>query len=53
MTQLRDAGFYVEVELVPSTQPPGTVVYQDPAGGVSEEQTSTVRLSVAQPVGEV
>jgi membrane peptidoglycan carboxypeptidase len=52
MTQLRDAGFYVEVELVPSTQPPGTVVYQDPPGGTSEEQTSTVRLSVAQPADD-
>jgi penicillin-binding protein 1A len=49
MTQLREAGFYVEVELVDSTQPPGTVVYQDPPGGTSETQTSTVRLSVAQP----
>ncbi|HSL11490.1 MAG TPA: transglycosylase domain-containing protein [Actinomycetota bacterium] len=48
MSQLRDAGFYVEVELVESTQPAGTVVYQKPAGGTSEEQTSTVRLSVAQ-----
>jgi membrane peptidoglycan carboxypeptidase len=49
MTQLREAGFYVEVELVDSTQPPGTVVYQNPPGGTSETQTSTVRLSVAQP----
>lgn len=52
MAQLREAGFYVEVELVPSTQPPGTVVYQDPPGGTTEEQTSTVRLSVAQPAEE-
>jgi hypothetical protein len=49
MTQLREAGFYVEVELVPSTQPSGTVIYQDPPGGTSEQQTSTVRLSVAAP----
>ena len=48
MTQLREAGFYVEVELVESTQPPGTVVYQDPPGGTPGEQTSTIRLSVAQ-----
>jgi penicillin-binding protein 1A len=48
MTQLREAGFYVEVELVPSTQPPGTVIYQKPPGGTSELQTSTVRLTVAK-----
>jgi len=52
MTQLREAGFYVEVELVASTQPPGTVIYQEPAGGTSEEQTSTVRLSVARPADD-
>ncbi len=48
--QLRESGFYVEIELVPSTQPSGTVIYQEPSGGTSELQTSTVRLSVARAV---
>ena len=48
--QLKEAGFYVAIELVPSTQPSGTVIYQDPSGGTSELQTSTVRLSVARAV---
>jgi penicillin-binding protein 1A len=50
MVRLREAGFYVEVELLGSTQPAGTVISQQPAGGTSELQTSTVRLTVAQPI---
>ncbi len=53
---LRAAGFNVAVELVPSDQPPGTVVAQDPDGGASALQTSTVTISVAEatsPVPEV
>jgi penicillin-binding protein 1A len=50
--QLREAGFYVEVELVASTQPVGTVVYQDPPGGTAQTQAGTVRISVAEaPTG--
>jgi hypothetical protein len=52
IVQLREAGFYVEVELVASTQPAGTVVYQDPPGGTAQTQASTVRVSVAEaPTG--
>ena len=32
-----------------STQPPGTVIYQDPAAGTSTEQTSTVTITIAKP----
>ena len=31
----RDAGFYVDVEMAASTQPPGTVIYQNPSAGTS------------------
>jgi penicillin-binding protein 1A len=44
---LRQAGFYVQVREEPSTQPPGTVIAQDPAGGTSALQTGTVRITVA------
>ncbi len=45
---LRAAGFNVAVELVPSEQPAGTVVAQDPDGGSSAQQTSTVTIQVAE-----
>ncbi|OFW78066.1 MAG: hypothetical protein A2Z48_01715 [Actinobacteria bacterium RBG_19FT_COMBO_70_19] len=45
---LRSAGFNVAVELVPSDQPSGTVVAQDPDGGERALQTSTVTISVAE-----
>jgi beta-lactam-binding protein with PASTA domain len=47
---LRSAGFYVRVELSASTQPEGTVVYQDPVGGAFERQTQTVAITVATPL---
>ncbi|MEX0984106.1 MAG: transglycosylase domain-containing protein [Actinomycetota bacterium] len=47
MSALRTAGFYVRVELTPSTQPEGTVVYQDPIGGAFERQTETITITVA------
>jgi penicillin-binding protein 1A len=48
MATLEVAGFYVRVEIEPSTQPPGTVISQSPAAGTSEFQTSTVTITVAQ-----
>lgn len=45
---LRAAGFEVTVANVPSDQPPGTVVAQDPAGGVEADEGSTVRVNVAE-----
>ena len=46
---LRSSGFNVAVELVSwSDQPPGTVVGQDPDGGESAQQTSTVTISVTE-----
>ncbi len=45
---LRGAGFNVAVELVPSDQPSGTVVAQEPDAGTQAQQTSTVTISVAE-----
>jgi penicillin-binding protein 1A len=50
MPLLEEAGFYVRVRIEPSTQPEGTVIYQDPVGGTLAEQTSTVTLTVAEPI---
>lgn len=47
MATLEEAGFYVQVEVASSTQPAGTVIYQSPAGGTAEFQTSTVTVTVA------
>lgn len=47
---LAQAGFYVEVEFAPSTQPEGTVIYQTPSGGLMELQTSTVTVTLAAPI---
>jgi membrane peptidoglycan carboxypeptidase len=46
---LEQAGFFVQVDGEVSTQPPGTVIYQDPAAGTSELQTSVVKITVAKP----
>ena len=35
----------------PSTQPAGTVIYQDPAAGTSAQQTSVITITVAKPAG--
>ena len=48
MTLLGDAGFYVRVLVETSTQPPGTVISQSPAAGVSAYQTSTVTITVSK-----
>ena len=47
---LEAAGFFVRVETTPSTQPTGTVIYQDPSGGTSADQTTTVRITLAAPL---
>jgi penicillin-binding protein 1A len=46
---LTAAGFYIKTVREESTQPPGTVIYQQPAAGTSKEQTSTVTVTVAVP----
>jgi penicillin-binding protein 1A len=48
-TALTAAGFYIKTVREESTQPPGTVIYQQPAAGTSKEQTSTVTVTVAVP----
>ena len=45
---LRQAGFEVNVVSVPSDQPSGQVVAQDPAAGVEAPKESAVRLNVAR-----
>lgn len=45
---LRDAGFDVDVVAVPSDEPPGTVVAQNPAPRSEAEKGSTVRINVAR-----
>lgn len=47
-TVLRDAGFEVNLVPVPSREPSGTVVAQNPAAGTVPEPGTTVRLNVAQ-----
>jgi penicillin-binding protein 1A len=46
---LEAAGFFVDVSGEASTQPPGTVIYQEPAAGTSKLQTSVVTITVAKP----
>ncbi len=46
-TQLRDAGFQVNVLEVPSDSEPGTVVEQNPPGGTEATKGSTVRINVS------
>jgi beta-lactam-binding protein with PASTA domain len=48
---LREAGFEVNIVTVPSQQPSGSVVAQNPPGGTSAETGTTVRLNVAQRGG--
>jgi penicillin-binding protein 1A len=47
MAALEEAGFYTQVEIAASTQPPGTVISQAPAGSTSAVQTTTVTIFVA------
>ena len=44
---LKEAGFVVGVAVTPSTQPPGTVIYQTPSAGTSAYQTSAVTITVS------
>ncbi|MEO8476399.1 MAG: transglycosylase domain-containing protein [Actinomycetota bacterium] len=44
---LSGAGFVVVVEVTPSTQPPGTVIYQTPSAGTQAYQTSAVTITVS------
>jgi beta-lactam-binding protein with PASTA domain len=44
---LSAAGFVVGVTVTPSTQPPGTVIYQTPAAGTEAYQTSPVTITVS------
>jgi membrane peptidoglycan carboxypeptidase len=47
-TTLEQSGFYVQVRSEASTQPAGTVIYQDPSGGLTEPQTTTVTITIAR-----
>jgi penicillin-binding protein 1A len=44
---LSTAGFVVDVTVTPSTQPPGTVIYQTPSAGTAAYQTSSVTITVS------
>lgn len=48
---LEDAGFYVDLRFEPSTQPPGTVIYQRPSAGTQATQTSTITITVSGEAG--
>jgi penicillin-binding protein 1A len=48
MALLEQAGFYVNVQIAVSTQPPGTVISQSPSAGVTAFQTSTVTITVSK-----
>jgi serine/threonine-protein kinase len=51
-SRLREAGFEVELVEVPSQEPAGTVVAQNPSAGSEAERGADVRLNVAQqPAG--
>jgi serine/threonine-protein kinase len=45
---LREAGLEANVQGVPSDEPPGTVIAQDPRAGDEAEKGSSIRLNVAQ-----
>ena len=46
---LERSGFYVRIAEEVSTQPPDTVIWQTPAGGIAEFQTSTITVTIAKP----
>ena len=48
LATLEQSGFYVQVRTEASTQPPGTIIYQAPAGGVPDFQTHTITVTVAK-----
>jgi serine/threonine-protein kinase len=45
--RLQGAGFEVEADRIPNGQPEGTVIEQDPRGGETAKEGSTVTLSVS------
>jgi eukaryotic-like serine/threonine-protein kinase len=47
ISTLHNAGFTVAMVAVPSDQPAGTVIAQDPRGGSKLVQTGTVTITVA------
>nr|AGZ94419.1 serine/threonine protein kinase [Streptomyces sp. 31A4] len=47
-SQLKDKGFAVARKDVVSTQTPGVVITQDPAGGTEKQKGSTITLTVAK-----
>jgi eukaryotic-like serine/threonine-protein kinase len=51
-TTLQNAGLKVNVVAVPSDQPSGTVVAQNPAAGKQAQAGGTVRLNVAKAPGQ-
>jgi penicillin-binding protein 1A len=46
---LERSGFYVRFAEEASTQPSGTVIWQTPAGGIAQFQTSTITVTIAKP----
>jgi penicillin-binding protein 1A len=46
---LETAGFFVDVVGEASTQPSGTVIYQDPPAGTSKLQTGVITITIAKP----
>ena len=48
LATLEQSGFYVQVRTEASTQPPGTIIYQVPAGGVPDFQTNTIMVTGAK-----
>jgi penicillin-binding protein 1A len=50
MNVLEEAGFYVQIERAPSTQPVGAVIYQSATGGTQRFQTDTITITLADPL---
>ena len=46
LATLEQSGFYVQVRSETSTQPPGTIIYQTPAGGVPMKVLSSTTMFV-------
>jgi serine/threonine-protein kinase len=46
---LESKGLIVEVQVLPSSDPPDTVVFQDPSAGTTVQQGQTVIIYVTQP----
>lgn len=48
VSAIRDAGLRARIQLVPSTEPSGTVVGQSPSEGAEVAEDATIRLEVAR-----